>query len=333
MDETTGLVSHDKDLQLIKKKREAIKALNLLGVDPSKEKLKTTLGVDEATLEEALEETLTANEREREEEILSSLSEEERKLIRNRKQTQKALAFLGLDPSKQKLMDTLGLTEMDLLEALEDVKNQNSDDDDEDVEYFSGAEEDDEEVLKIKNRKRNLKAFNLLGINPSRFKLMETLGLDEEGLEDAQKEAKEAKLQSMWERVEEEREESERQQLGAAHRKALQKAFAVLGIDPSEKKIMETLGIDRETLEEAKRQALARTYYDRPWGFRFATSRGERRSLLATYGFDSSQEKMMDILGIDDETVQRAIDNERRGRKSDRGRGRGGWSDLRQLSK
>jgi len=141
-------------------KKHASKALEVLGHDPSKEKVKNTLGLEEEELEQA---------------ELAKIEQFEEKLEKQRsnswidkKKSQKALKILGIDPSKKKVGSTLGL-------------------DDEEVELAEQEEyERNEELIKKRrdslgnsNKKKIQKALNILGQDPfSEKKLESKLGVD-----------------------------------------------------------------------------------------------------------------------------------------------------------
>lgn len=100
-----------REIEGVKNKREAQKALEILGCDPSTRKVLThpncnfqlmnRLGVEECVIEEARIEQV-----EREEE---QIARKRKNSGNSRRSAQKALEVLGFDPSKRKVMETLGI--------------------------------------------------------------------------------------------------------------------------------------------------------------------------------------------------------------------------------
>jgi len=203
-------------------KKNSHKALGILGHDLSVEKLKSTLGVEESVIIEAQQ-----TEAERQEENI-------RKVRRNasqmdRKHTVKALGVLGHDPSHEKAKQFLGMDEEDLLQ------------------YQEECMEEYEQHLKRKrsrsciNRRSTVKAQRILGIYPSKDKLIDRLGIDTSIVDEAQ-----------MERYikDEEVIKKKRMQDDKVNKKNIQKALKVLGHDPSEYILENRLGIDREEIQK-----------------------------------------------------------------------------------
>eukprot|EP01097_Dermamoeba_algensis_P010940 TRINITY_DN8313_c0_g1_i1.p1 TRINITY_DN8313_c0_g1~~TRINITY_DN8313_c0_g1_i1.p1 ORF type:complete len:126 (-),score=17.81 TRINITY_DN8313_c0_g1_i1:29-406(-) len=92
----------------LKNKKQNMKALQVLGVDPSRNKLKNQLGVDDKELDAAIVSSYEPSPPE------SSVED----MLKTKKQNMKALQVLGVDPSRSKLMGTLGVDEEELIEAI-----------------------------------------------------------------------------------------------------------------------------------------------------------------------------------------------------------------------
>jgi hypothetical protein len=138
--------------------RASQKALDVLGHDPSTEKVKKTLGLGERELEKAQ---------------LEKLAREEHRLQKkramttpyNKKQSSKAMTTLGFDPSMYRSMKRLGIEEESVRQALID----------EQVKLEKKIQQT-RNHLASRNRKTNRKALTIIGFDPSKEKIVSTLG-------------------------------------------------------------------------------------------------------------------------------------------------------------
>jgi len=210
-------------LEGLKNKRVVQKALGVLGLDPSAEKVMNTLGVDENELQEANKEIF---------------ERQEQQIIRSRKNYgsidkkhgKKALDILGYDPSTVKIMSTLGMDEQDLIDHQQ-----------EQIAEYEQQLERKRCTISILNKKGSLKAQKVLGLDYSKHKLVDTLGIDDAEVEEAE--------QQYYERTEE-MIKKKRMRDDRINKKHIQKALKVLGHDPSELKLEATLGVDKETIQK-----------------------------------------------------------------------------------
>jgi len=141
-----------------RQKRVSQKALEVLGHDPSTEKVKKTLGMDESDLEEVRKENI-----QQEEHRLSK--KRSMTLPYNKKQSAKALSTLGFDPSAYRTMKLLGLEERSLKKALteESIKLEMR---------IAQARKH------VRNRKDSRKALMVVGYDPSKEKAIQQLGAE-----------------------------------------------------------------------------------------------------------------------------------------------------------
>jgi len=142
-------------------KRNAQKALDILGHDPSKEKVMNTLGMDEQDVQDVEKERIEMYEQE--------CTRKRSNSWLNKRVAAKALKVLGLEPSKDKVMTMLGIMEFEVKEAEE--------------QEWERQEELTQCLIKkriIQNKKQNFKALRVLGIDPSNSKLQSTFGVDYE---------------------------------------------------------------------------------------------------------------------------------------------------------
>jgi len=209
-----------RELEALNKK-ESSKALEILGHNPSKEKVMNRLGVDADVVDEALMEVA-----EREEQRIFRKRRSSGSLKRN---AQKALDILGHDPSKEKIMNTLGMDEQDV----QDVEKEK-------IEMY------EQECTRKRsnswlNKRVAAKALKVLGLEPSKDKVMTMLGIMEF-------EVKEAEEQE-WERQEELTQCLIKKRI-IQNKKQNSKALRVLGIDPSNSKLQSTFGVDYEILKK-----------------------------------------------------------------------------------
>ncbi|EGG17166.1 hypothetical protein DFA_08150 [Cavenderia fasciculata] len=129
------------------------KVIDVLGdFNPSEDKIKKTLGIGEDELKMVKEESV------------NNQVIKERHPI-NKRDTKKAQSTLGLNLSKEKLMDVFGVDEDTITEA--------------------SAEENEIQEIKIKRLRENItlsnkralkKALMIMGCDPSSSKIMRTLG-------------------------------------------------------------------------------------------------------------------------------------------------------------
>jgi hypothetical protein len=143
-------------------KRNSHKALVRLGHDPSKEKVKKTLGIDDQEVKQV--------EKEQRKQVKFQLMRK-RALscpTQDKKHAMKALQTLGLDISTNKMSKILGLEEEEVRDACnEEISKQ------------------EEKITRKRtnsatlNKKQIQKALNVIGYNPSLEKVMDTLGVDQ----------------------------------------------------------------------------------------------------------------------------------------------------------
>jgi len=142
-------------------KRNSQKALSLLGLDPSKEKVKKTLGIDEEAVHQVEEDMLKQQE---------LLCEAYRKIEGSppKKNCTKALSTLGLDPSVHKATKLLGVDE----EILRDVLHE-----EQLIQEEKILLKRRHNTLLLHDKKHNHKAHNIIGYDPSYNKILDTLGV------------------------------------------------------------------------------------------------------------------------------------------------------------
>eukprot|EP01114_Cavostelium_apophysatum_P010362 TRINITY_DN2399_c0_g1_i3.p1 TRINITY_DN2399_c0_g1~~TRINITY_DN2399_c0_g1_i3.p1 ORF type:complete len:253 (-),score=18.55 TRINITY_DN2399_c0_g1_i3:10-768(-) len=148
-----------RDVECVRDRKNAQKALDVLGLDASIEKLKNRLGVDEEVIVEAQRE-----EFERQEESI-------RKQRRNscqmdRRHVGKALDVLGHNPSEEKVISLLGMDEEDLKLLREENGHR----------YERSLKR--RRSVSTLNRRTTGKAQRVLGLYPSRDKIIDRLGID-----------------------------------------------------------------------------------------------------------------------------------------------------------
>jgi len=139
-------------------KRTSPKALEVLGHDPSVEKVKKTLGLDEHDIEKARAENV-----EMEEFRLSK----KRNLSTpyDKRRSAKALSTLGFDPSVHRSMKLLGIEEAGLKKALSEENLRTE------MRIMQSRKN-----LGSRNRKDNQKALMVIGHDPSKEKAIHQLG-------------------------------------------------------------------------------------------------------------------------------------------------------------
>jgi len=140
-------------------KRNASKALDVLGHDPSKEKVMNTLGMDEIDVNDVEKEKIEIYEQQ--------CTRKRSNSWLNKKNAAKAMKVLGLEPSKDKIMETLGIVEVDLKE----IEQQQ-------IEWNGEINNNIIHKRVTKNKKANKKALKVVGYEPSDIKLQKTLGVE-----------------------------------------------------------------------------------------------------------------------------------------------------------
>ncbi|KYQ88632.1 hypothetical protein DLAC_11378 [Tieghemostelium lacteum] len=133
------------------------KAIEVLGdFNPSEDKLKKTLGIGEDEIRQIQEEKT----------IISSSAKD--RIPMNKKETRKAQNTLGINLSKEKLMDVLGVDEPTITEAqCEEVEHQEKQ-----IKRFR-------EHLIISNKRALKKGLEKMGCDPSSSKIMRLLGVSQ----------------------------------------------------------------------------------------------------------------------------------------------------------
>lgn len=150
----------ERVLNKAQQKRTAQKALDLLGHDPSTEKLKKTLGLDDVDIERMR---------------MENSENEENRLLKKRimdtpydkKQSAKALSTLGFDPSVHRSMKILGIKEASLRKAISE----------ENLKVEKRIMHSRKHLVS-RNRKDNKKALHVIGHDPSKEKIIHQLGAE-----------------------------------------------------------------------------------------------------------------------------------------------------------
>eukprot|EP01119_Soliformovum_irregulare_P003788 TRINITY_DN14854_c0_g1_i1.p1 TRINITY_DN14854_c0_g1~~TRINITY_DN14854_c0_g1_i1.p1 ORF type:complete len:318 (-),score=72.73 TRINITY_DN14854_c0_g1_i1:124-1077(-) len=201
-------------------KRNAVKALEVLGEDPSLLKIQRMMGIGEEEIRQAQLETI-----QREEEQIA----QKRKNLPSvtKRNAQKALEILGVDPSREKLKSTLGIDE-EMLAAIEQERIED---------YYERLERTRSNSLN-KNRS-NSKAFKILGVDPSVLKISEYLGIDEDEVYKAEDEINQQKEELI---------RQARSSIAQKNRRNTRKALKVLGHNPSQSKLEYQLGEHWDTI-------------------------------------------------------------------------------------
>jgi len=142
-------------------KRNAKKALAMLGHDLSREKVKKTLGIDDDSVEQI--------EKEKMKKVKHSFSRKRAMSAptMDKRHAVKALSRLGLDISTKKAMQLLGLNEDVIKEACSEQLQKRE-------ERITRQRESSATL----NKKNIQKALNVMGYNPSLEKVMDTLGVE-----------------------------------------------------------------------------------------------------------------------------------------------------------
>jgi hypothetical protein len=163
---------------------------------------------------------------------------QKRKLInrpRNKRNSRKALAWLGHDPSTEKVKNTLGIDE----EAVNNVNMQN-------VLHRNRPRRVEASI----HKKKYAKALSTLGFDVSLYKAAQLLGVEDEGI-------LRTLIRHHAERALQQEERRRCRKLGqervALHNKRRnKKALHVIGYDPSLEKALEMLGVEEGTQEEVQ---------------------------------------------------------------------------------
>jgi len=150
--------SERKPSSCVKNRKNCEKALAILGIDPSHEKLKGLLDLQQDELDELLAAAARVRMRIAEKELSTT--------VRDRRNSGKALEILGHNPPKEKLKATLGVDE-DVLDSIEEEIH---------AELMQRAQRQTSSA--IKNRKDAAKALQVLGHDPSEQKLKHKFGVD-----------------------------------------------------------------------------------------------------------------------------------------------------------
>jgi len=200
------------------------KIRQVLNYSSSVDKVSDLLGVDASTVFEIYKEQA-------EDEIQRHML---KNTPRNKRESQKALSWLGRDPSKEKVQKTLGIDEESVHQVEEDVMRQQ--------EQRMTAHRKAEFSP---NKKKCAKALNTLGLDLSIQKAKNVLGVDEDTLRSAYH----ALLLAQEEKILLKRRQNT---LYLHDKKHNRKAYHVVGYDPSLEKVLDMLGVGEGTHEEAQ---------------------------------------------------------------------------------
>jgi len=141
------------------------KAMKILGRDPSNEKVIDTLGIKQEELQQ-----VQMKQFEKEEEVIKR--QRMNSASKNKKESQKALGVLGIDPSTEKVVQKLGVSQVEIeLARLEEQER---------LEDLIKKQRD---LECTKDKKHSKKALEVLGYDVSAHKVMNTLGLTDKDLE------------------------------------------------------------------------------------------------------------------------------------------------------
>eukprot|EP01133_Synstelium_polycarpum_P006907 gene6907-8029_t len=136
----------------------------------------------------------------------------------------KAMEVLGdFNPSEDKVKKTLGIGDYELKQLQEQQ-----------------AQQTVKDRIPI-NKRETRKAQSTLGLDLSKEKLMDVLGVDEDTIKEAEMEENELK-EIKIKRV--------RENIISSNKRALKKALMIMGCDPSDSKIMRTLGVSENELTQ-----------------------------------------------------------------------------------
>eukprot|EP01102_Stenamoeba_stenopodia_P008931 TRINITY_DN2610_c0_g1_i2.p1 TRINITY_DN2610_c0_g1~~TRINITY_DN2610_c0_g1_i2.p1 ORF type:complete len:405 (+),score=115.52 TRINITY_DN2610_c0_g1_i2:146-1360(+) len=258
---------------------EVRKAMLVLGLDLSDEKLKDKLGIDEETLRQAKE---TARELREQAEQKTNM-----KLPLNRDGLRKALQVLGEDPSRKKIMDKFGIDEVQLHDVEKELHQMR----------WENPDVSEARQSFIFNRKDYKKALAVLGYDPSAEKLMRIYGFQPEDLEIARRESLALSDTIITNTT----------IPGRTSRKALK----FFGVDPSREKLMHMYGFDDEEVTNAinYRNSLVEERFHDPIAQKkrlHISNRAESKKAFDLLGEDPSERKLLDKLGVGKETFEKA---------------------------
>ena len=152
----------------------------------------------------------------------------------------KAMEILGTTTTKLVLMKTLGISPVELDNAVEAVELQS-------IEHE--REINDKQTVKVTTR--NAKCWSTLGVDPSFYVLQKQLGVSGEELERALEQVKENQELAEEEAYAKLLEESEK--ITAAEKNVIiksEKLQKLLGIDPQHARLMRILGASEEEIRE-----------------------------------------------------------------------------------
>jgi hypothetical protein len=202
------------------------KLLEVLGHNPSDEKVKSFLGIeDDSILEEANRENLEKMEK-------TYLRRRSNSDMVNRKENKKALYILGHDPSEEKIKARMGLDDSQVVIAEHERRILFED-------FLAEQRRRDDYRIPMGRKKNCSKALNVLGCDPSKDRVMHLLGIEEEMVESAEKVSIERRELVM---------KRKRENADIRNKKYCSKALEVLGHDPSKEKVNRALGTnDDET--------------------------------------------------------------------------------------
>ena len=169
--------SADVVLRKVDGKKCSEKAMALLGTTPTQLTLMKTLGVSSVELEKAVEDvevhSVDVQRKRNDKEVIKQ----------GRKYSSKGLATLGVDPSFYTLQKQLGLTEEELILAIEQTKL---------LREFPTELEEDEDQTEVpisataKNAiTKSQKLQKILGTNPQHVRLMRLLGATEQEIQES----------------------------------------------------------------------------------------------------------------------------------------------------
>lgn len=264
-----------KKMRLPSDKTGLKKALKVLGEDPSRKKVMDKLGIDEVQLSDV--------EKEMNELLWENVAREgARTTFHTHTASKKALAVLGFDPTAEKLRKLYGIEEEDIIAAREQSID---------------ALRQQPSNRYIPDKQSNKKALQVLGVDPTREKLRTLYGMDDQELDNAEAERR---------RLEEEKIQKESKKTHVPDRTSTRKACSVLGIAPSEEKMMATFGLNKQGLEEAMDELdRSRTENFIQNQKKLLAAQGKRPSEKAmnVLGFNPSLHKAMEKLGISEDEL------------------------------
>jgi len=262
-------------------KTRAAKAINVLGRDPSREKVMNVMGLEISEIEAAKQANVdrALNELAR--------SREQDSAQKNKRDNTKALGVLGHDPSTHKVMDTLGVD----VATIQEAKQEN-------IHRREQVVTRQRRNSGQKNKKHATKALEIMGYDPSVEKVMTTLGMDDEDMLDNEVN----KIEEYEGNLNLERKRSN----SLVNNRKASKALRVLGLDPSIAKVMDKLGMSANELEAADTELFERGE-ERIKRQRENDDRVNKRNIskaLRVLGHDPSGHKIESMMGFEKGTVQ-----------------------------